>query len=64
MRTLQEQLREKGLSDARRQEKELQQNQVSKRPKETLTDKEWAEIMGTNHQTYRRGKGGAIRRNR
>lgn len=64
MRTLQEQLREKGLSDARRQEEAPANTQTSKRPKETLTDKEWAEIMGANHQTYRRGKGGAIRRNR
>ncbi len=34
-----------------------------KRTKKKKPEKvDWAEIMGTNRDTYRRGKGGAIRR--
>lgn len=34
---------------------------IIKKP-EILTDKDLAELMGQNRQTYKRGKGGAVRR--
>lgn len=62
MRTIQQQLTEKGLSDnAELKEKNERQFQKFK---ESLTDIDWADLMGSNKQTYRRAKGGAIRRNR
>ncbi|MGI2329667.1 hypothetical protein [Planococcus sp. YIM B11945] len=64
MRTMQQQLIEKGLSEARMQEKDNQKAQTRKHPKERLSAWEWAEIMGSNRDTFRRVKGGAIRRNR
>lgn len=64
MRTLQEQLTEKGLSEAHTQEKDNLNTQTSKRPKERLSAWELAELMGSNQDTFRRVKGGAIRRNR
>lgn len=63
MRTMQQQLIEKGLTDARIQEKEKMNAETSQRPTEQLSDWEWAEIMGSNRDTFRRVKGGAIRRN-
>ena len=36
---------------------------LSKQPKqEILTDKDLKDLMGQNRQTYKRGKGGAVRR--
>jgi len=36
---------------------------LSKQPKpEILTDKDLSELMGQNKQTYKRGKGGAVKR--
>ena len=36
---------------------------LSSKPKpEILTDKDLADLMGQNRQTYKRGKGGAMRR--
>lgn len=37
-------------------------NGTNSRKSEHLTDREWAELMGVNRDTYRRGPGGAIRR--
>ncbi|TWT04618.1 hypothetical protein [Planomicrobium sp. CPCC 101079] len=62
MRTLQQQLTEKGLSD-KPELKEKNERQFQKF-KESLNDIDWADLMGCNKQTYRRAKGGAIRRNR
>lgn len=63
MRTIQEQLREKGLSDALRQEEASANTQASKRPKETLSRKEWEEIIGMNRETFQRVSG-TVRRKR
>ena len=62
MRTIQGQLREKGLSD-KSEAKEKNERQFQKF-KESLTDIDWADLMGSNRDTFRRVKGGAIRRNR
>lgn len=62
MKTMQQQLKEKGLSNNPEQ-KEKNERQLQKF-KESLTDIDWADLMGCNQQTYRRAKGGAIRRNR
>lgn len=64
MRTIQDQLREKGLSASLRDAGMSSNTNASKKSKEQLTDREWAEIMGSNRDTFRRAKGGAIRRNR
>lgn len=64
MRTIQDQLREKGLSATRRETEAPANTNISKKSKERLSDREWAEIMGSNRDTFRRAKGGAIRRNR
>lgn len=62
MRTLQQELIDKKLSDSRIQEKEKTPTQVSKMPKEQLSAWELADLMGTNRDTFRRVRGGAIRR--
>lgn len=64
MRTIQDQLREKGLSASFRDTGKPLNTNASKKSKEQLTDREWTEIMGSNRDTFRRVKGGAIRRNR
>lgn len=64
MRTIQDQLREKGLSASLRDTGTPSNTNASKKSKEQLSDREWAEIMGSNRDTFRRAKGGAIRRNR
>lgn len=64
MRKIQEQLIEKELTDARIQEKEKSNTKTRQKATEQLSDWEWAEIMGSNAPTFRRAKGGAIRRNR
>lgn len=62
MRTMQDQLIEKGLSNGAKQSEktETSKNQQT----EKLSDREWKEIMGSNRDTFKRAKGGAIRRNR
>ncbi|WP_336822958.1 hypothetical protein [Sporosarcina sp. USHLN248] len=62
MRTLQDQLIEKGLS--RRTGREIDQKSIrtSDKQEERLTDRELAELMGVNRDVYRRGPGGAYRR--
>lgn len=64
MRTIQEQLREKGLSDSREATGVDSNAKALPKVKETLSKREWAEIMGSNRDTFRRTRGGAIRRNR
>lgn len=61
MRTLQDQLIEKGLS--RRAGREIDRKDTKTRDKqeERLTDRELADLMGTNRPTYGRKKGGAFR---
>lgn len=62
MRTIQNQLIEKGLSNGSKDLKKP--STAKKRPVEKLSEREWAEIMGSNRDTFKRAKGGAIRRNR
>ncbi|PIC66754.1 hypothetical protein CSV71_08040 [Sporosarcina sp. P21c] len=62
MKSIQEQLIEKGLVQPVKQEIEQKDTRTSKKHNERLSEWELAELMGTNRQTYRRGPGGAIRR--
>ena len=64
MRTIQQQLREKGLSDGPEATEAIPNAKTLLKVNEKLSPREWAEIMNTNQQTYRRSRGGAIRRNR
>ncbi|MFP7171942.1 hypothetical protein [Terribacillus halophilus] len=34
----------------------------SKKVDKPMTEKDWLELMGANRDTYKRGKGGAIRK--
>ncbi|WP_252503261.1 hypothetical protein [Sporosarcina sp. Marseille-Q4943] len=61
MRTLQDQLIEKGLSQPAGREKAQKSIKTKGKRKERLTDRELAELMGTNRPTYGRKKGGAYR---
>ncbi|BAQ11322.1 hypothetical protein OXB_2851 [Bacillus sp. OxB-1] len=62
MRTLQDQLKEKGLlHPAGRAERELNTKTGGKQP-ERLTDRELRELMGVTRDVYRRGPGGAFRK--
>lgn len=61
---MQEQLIEKRLSERREDILEQENIKARKKINEELSDKDWAEIMGCNQSTFKRGKGGAIRRNR
>lgn len=64
MRTIQKQLREEELSVSLSDTKTSSTLNTSKELQEQLTCREWEEIMGINRDTFRRAKGGAIRRNR
>lgn len=59
MRTMQQQLKEKGLTTKSVQDSEKEVRVIRDRP---LSEWELAQLMGTNRQTYRRVRGGAIRR--
>lgn len=61
MKTLQDQLIEKGLSRPRTREIDQKNTRTREERSEQLTSREWAEIMGTNRPTYGRKKGGAFR---
>lgn len=62
MRTMRDQLLEKGLSNG---SKDFERPKIPiKLQSEKLSDREWAEIMGSNRNTFKRAKGGAIRRKR
>ncbi|QXE02759.1 hypothetical protein [Terribacillus sp. DMT04] len=37
---------------------------AAKKVDKPMTRKDWMELMGTNRDTYKRGKGGAIRNTR
>lgn len=60
MKTLQEQLIEKGLSRPGTGEIDKKSTSTRDKQKEQLTSREWAEIMGINRPTYGRKKGGAF----
>lgn len=56
MKTLPSELFDKGFSEIEPTEPAV------KRTKERLSDRDLRELMGTNRDTYKRGKGGAIRK--
>ena len=62
MKSIQEQLIEKGLVQPVKQEIEQKDTRTSKKQNERLSERELRELMGVDRQTYRR-VGGAIRRN-
>ncbi|QTD40616.1 hypothetical protein [Sporosarcina sp. Te-1] len=61
MRTLQDQLIEKGLSQPAGRAKGKQSTKTRDKQEEQFTSREWAELMGTKRPTYGRKKGGAFR---
>lgn len=62
MRTVQGELINKGLSQPRECKLERKSIRTRDKQSERLTDRELADLMGTNRDTYRRGPGGAFRR--
>jgi len=51
------------LSDRLNSNTRTKLKNLSKHPKpEILTDKDLLELMGVNRQTYKRGKGGAVKK--
>lgn len=63
MRTMRDQLVEKGIVVSLSAKEDVADKKVSKKPKEILTDRELAELMGVNRETYKK-VGGAYRRRR
>ena len=63
MKTIQEQLVDKKLSDSRIQKTEHSNTNTNFKSKEHLTRKEWEELMGLNRPTYQK-QGGTVRRKR
>lgn len=61
MRTLKSELIDKGLHKAFKQQTARKNIVTRDKPQERLSDRDWAELMGTNRPTYARGKGGAFR---
>ena len=63
MRTIQQQLTEKGLSDVPERIVEKSNAKTNTQIKETFSRKEWEELMGLNRPTYQK-QGGTVRRKR
>ncbi|ANU28442.1 hypothetical protein [Planococcus versutus] len=63
MRTIQQQLKEKGLTNAPERTVPNLNTNTRLIDKECLSRKEWEELMGMNRQTYQKHNG-AIRRKR
>lgn len=61
MRTFKSEFARLGLLQARRREITTKSSKTSDKPKERLTDRDFAELMGVHRPTYKRGKGGAFR---
>ena len=61
MKSLQMEPAEIGLSDALIGEIKRKNTRTRDKSSEQLSDREWAELMGTNRQTYKRVNG-AIRK--
>lgn len=61
MRTLQDKLIEKGLSSPRTGEAERKSIWTRGKRSERMTDRELAELMGTNRPRYARKRGGAFK---
>ena len=62
MRTLQDQLIEKGLTRPLTGEVERKSTKVKVKREKQLTDRELADLMGVNRDRFKRGPGGAFRR--
>lgn len=63
MRTMQDQLVEKGIVVSLSAKEDAAETKISKRPKEKLSRRELEELMGVNRETYQK-QGGAYRRRR
>ena len=63
MGTIQDQLREKGLSASLRDTGTPSNTNTSKKSKERLSRKEWEDLMGVNRETYQK-QSGVYRRRR
>lgn len=61
MRTFKSEFARLGLSQPRRREITLKSSKTKDKPDKQLTERDWAELMGTNRPTYNRAKGGAFR---
>ena len=61
MRSLRSELIEKGVLQARTSAMVEVNREVRDKPIERMSDRELADLMGTNRPTYARGKGGAFR---
>ena len=63
MRTIQQQLKEKGLSEGTGTTEAFPNTKTSIKSTEHLSRKEWEELMGLNRPTYQK-QGGTVRRKR
>lgn len=61
MKSLREQLVEKGLVQPVKREKERKNTKARKKRDERLSERELRELMGINMPTYGRARGGAYR---
>lgn len=61
MRTLQEQLTEKGLAQPVKREVARKDTRARKKRNERLSERDLRDLMGSSRPTYGRKKGGAIR---
>ena len=61
MRTLQDQLMEKGLVQPAVRAEGNRNTKTRRKQEERLTDRELRELMGVNRPTYGRKKGGSFR---
>lgn len=62
MRTFKSEFARLGLLQTRRRKKTLKSSKAKDKKEERLTDKDWAYLMGTNRDTYRRVNGRIKRR--
>lgn len=62
MRTFKSEFARLGLLQARRREITLKSSKTSDKQEERLTDRDFAELMGVNRDTYRRVNGRIKRR--
>ena len=62
MKSIQEQLIEKGLVQPVKREIEQKDTRTSKKRNEQLSERELAELMGTNRDTFKRHRGSVRRR--
>lgn len=61
MRTFKSEFERLGLLQTRRREVMLRSSKTADKPKEQMSEREWAELMGVYRPTYGRKKGGAFK---